>query len=86
MESPPLGAGDRPCRRRGRVHHGQHRQDHHIEVAPDLVDAIKSDQILADIDQQGWLQGYGAVDSLWLYKINGNVLGSGRPVLTGPTW
>ena len=26
-----------------------------------------------------------AVDALWLYKTNANVLGSGQPVLTGPT-
>ena len=36
------------------------------------------------IDQQPYLQGYLAVDSLWLYKNNGNILGGGQPTLTGP--
>ncbi|MEU2672618.1 sugar ABC transporter substrate-binding protein [Streptomyces sp. NPDC007164] len=36
------------------------------------------------VDQQPYLQGYEAVDLLWLYRYNGNVLGGGRPVLTGP--
>ncbi|WP_199551535.1 sugar ABC transporter substrate-binding protein [Streptomyces sp. N35] len=36
------------------------------------------------VDQQPYLQGYEAVDLLWLYRYNLNVLGGGRPVLTGP--
>jgi simple sugar transport system substrate-binding protein len=36
------------------------------------------------VDQQPYLQGYEAVDLLWLYKYNANVLGGGKPVLTGP--
>jgi simple sugar transport system substrate-binding protein len=36
------------------------------------------------IDQQPYLQGYLAVDTLWLYKNNGNVPGGGQPTLTGP--
>ncbi|MFD4759487.1 sugar ABC transporter substrate-binding protein [Streptomyces sp. NPDC058439] len=36
------------------------------------------------VDQQPYLQGYEAIDLLWLYRFNGNVLGGGRPVLTGP--
>ncbi|MFE9724044.1 substrate-binding domain-containing protein [Streptomyces sp. NPDC005794] len=36
------------------------------------------------VDQQPFLQGYQAVDLLWLYRYNQNVLGGGRPVLTGP--
>ncbi|MGW3623113.1 sugar ABC transporter substrate-binding protein [Streptomyces sp. NPDC000880] len=36
------------------------------------------------VDQQPYLQGYQAVDLLWLYKYNADVLGGGRPVLTGP--
>ena len=38
------------------------------------------------IDQQPYLQSYEAVDSLWLYLTNGNVLGGGKPVLTGPAF
>jgi simple sugar transport system substrate-binding protein len=36
------------------------------------------------VDQQPYLQGYEAVDLLWLYKYNADVLGGGKPVLTGP--
>ncbi|MEW1691195.1 substrate-binding domain-containing protein [Streptomyces sp. NPDC091265] len=36
------------------------------------------------VDQQPYLQGYEAVDLLWLYRYNRNVLGGGLPVLTGP--
>ncbi|MFE9622109.1 sugar ABC transporter substrate-binding protein [Streptomyces sp. NPDC006527] len=36
------------------------------------------------VDQQPYLQGYQAVDLLWLYRYNGDVLGGGKPVLTGP--
>ncbi|MCX3063024.1 sugar ABC transporter substrate-binding protein [Streptomyces beihaiensis] len=36
------------------------------------------------VDQQPYLQGYEAVDLLWLYKYNADMLGGGKPVLTGP--
>ena len=51
-----------------------------------LVDAIKNGQVQWAVDQQPFLQGYLAVDSLWLYLNNGNVLGGGQPTLTGPSF
>ncbi|MFI6348262.1 sugar ABC transporter substrate-binding protein [Streptomyces sp. NPDC050560] len=36
------------------------------------------------VDQQPYLQGYQAIDLLWLYKYNADVLGGGKAVLTGP--
>ena len=36
------------------------------------------------MDQQPYLQGYLAVHSLWLNLTNGNDIGGGQPVLTGP--
>jgi simple sugar transport system substrate-binding protein len=51
-----------------------------------LVDAINSDQVQWAVDQQPFLQGYLAVDSLWLYLNNGNVIGGGQPTLTGPAF
>ena len=56
-----------------------------LNMSRDLAELIKPGKILATIDQQGWLQGYEAVDSLYVAKTNANVLGSGQPVLTGPT-
>ena len=39
------------------------------------------------MDQQPYLQGYLAVDALWLYRTNGNISGGGvEPVLTGPAF
>ena len=51
-----------------------------------LVDAIKSGDVQWAVDQQPFLQGYLAIDSLWLYLNNGNVLGGGQPTLTGPSF
>ncbi|NBE51794.1 sugar ABC transporter substrate-binding protein [Streptomyces boluensis] len=45
---------------------------------------LKSHALGFAVDQQPYLQGYEAVDLLWLYKYNADVLGGGRPVLTGP--
>jgi simple sugar transport system substrate-binding protein len=51
-----------------------------------LVDAIKNGEVQWAVDQQPFLQGYLAVDSLWLYINNGNVIGGGQPTLTGPAF
>ncbi len=51
-----------------------------------LVDAIKSGQVQWAVDQQPFLQGYLAVDQLWLYLNNRNVIGGGMPTLTGPAF
>ncbi|MEW2416093.1 sugar ABC transporter substrate-binding protein [Streptomyces sp. NPDC046866] len=45
---------------------------------------LKSGGIGFAVDQQPYLQGYEAIDLLWLYRYNADVLGGGRPVLTGP--
>ncbi|WP_455432337.1 sugar ABC transporter substrate-binding protein [Streptomyces lasiicapitis] len=45
---------------------------------------LKSGTLGFAVDQQPYLQGYEAVDLLWLYKYNADVLGGGKPVLTGP--
>ncbi|MFY9935015.1 MAG: substrate-binding domain-containing protein [Streptosporangiaceae bacterium] len=47
---------------------------------------IKSGQVQWAIDQQPYLQGYESVDGLWLYLTNGNILGGGQTVLTGPAF
>ncbi|OZC78669.1 sugar ABC transporter substrate-binding protein [Rhodococcus sp. 06-462-5] len=51
-----------------------------------LVDSIESGDVAWAIDQQPYLQGYLAIDSLWLYLNNGNTIGGGTPVLTGPAF
>jgi len=55
-----------------------------FDFNPQIPAKIKSGDLQFAIDQQPYLQGYEAVDSLWLYRVNGNVLGGGGPTLTGP--
>jgi simple sugar transport system substrate-binding protein len=55
-----------------------------FDFNPQIPPQIKSGALQWAIDQQPFLQGYEAIDSLWLYKTNGNVLGGGKPTLTGP--
>lgn len=52
----------------------------------DLPAKIKSGEVQWAIDQQPYLQGYLSVDSLWLYKFNGNVIGGGQTTKTGPAF
>ncbi|MFJ6787048.1 substrate-binding domain-containing protein [Streptomyces angustmyceticus] len=49
-----------------------------------VVKLLKAKDVTFAVDQQPYLQGYEAVDLLWLHKANADVLGGGRPVLTGP--
>ena len=51
-----------------------------------LVDAVKDGSVQWAIDQQPYLQGYLAIDSLWLYLNNKNVIGGGQATLTGPSF
>ncbi|AKZ58830.1 putative secreted solute binding protein [Streptomyces ambofaciens ATCC 23877] len=58
-----------------------------FDLDEDLVAAVKRGDVQFAVDQQPYLQGYLAVDALWLYRTNGNVSGGGvAPVLTGPAF
>ncbi|NEE21686.1 sugar ABC transporter substrate-binding protein [Streptomyces sp. SID7499] len=58
-----------------------------FDLNKDLVAAVKAGDVQFAVDQQPYLQGYLAVDALWLYRTNGNVSGGGTaPVLTGPAF
>lgn len=57
-----------------------------FDTNADLVKAIQAGDVEWAINQQPFLQGYLAVDSLWLYLNNGNTIGGGLPVLTGPAF
>lgn len=52
----------------------------------DTAKAVQDNKIVFAVDQQPYLQGYLAIESLYLYKLNGNDIGGGRPVLTGPSF
>jgi simple sugar transport system substrate-binding protein len=57
-----------------------------FDTNKELVNAVKSGDVAWAIDQQPYLQGYLAVDALWLYKFNGNTIGGGQNVATGPAF
>jgi simple sugar transport system substrate-binding protein len=56
-----------------------------FDLNQDAAKAIKDGKIEFSVDQQPFVQGYLAVDSLWLNLTNGNDIGGGKPVLTGPS-
>jgi simple sugar transport system substrate-binding protein len=57
-----------------------------FDTSKELVAAVKDGKVAWAIDQQPYLQGYLAVDALWLYKYNGNTIGGGQNVATGPAF
>lgn len=57
-----------------------------FDMNKDIVAQIKANKVVWAVDQQPYLQGYLAVDSLWLHKTNGNEIGGGQAVLTGPSF
>jgi simple sugar transport system substrate-binding protein len=57
-----------------------------FDTNPAEISKIRSGAVQWAVDQQPYLQGYESIDSLWLFKTNGNVLGGGQTVLTGPSF
>lgn len=57
-----------------------------FDTNKELVAAIKDGKVGFAIDQQPYLQGYLATDALWLFKTNGNTIGGGSNVATGPSF
>lgn len=55
-----------------------------FDMNPELAQQIVDGNVLFTVDQQPWLQGYGAVDALWQNTRGGFEIGGGQPVLTGP--
>ena len=56
-----------------------------FDLNKDAAQAIKDSKIEFSVDQQPYVQGYMAVEALWLNLTNGNDLGGGQPVRTGPS-
>jgi simple sugar transport system substrate-binding protein len=56
-----------------------------FDLNADVAQAIKDGTIAFSVDQQPYVQGYMAVTALWLNLTNGNDIGGGGPVLTGPS-
>jgi simple sugar transport system substrate-binding protein len=57
-----------------------------FDLNQDAAKAIQDGTIAFSVDQQPYVQGYLAVESLWLELSNGNDIGGGKPVLTGPSF
>ncbi len=57
-----------------------------FDTNAEIVNGIKSGNVGWAVDQQPFLQGYLAIDSLWLFINNRNLIGGGTPVLTGPAF
>ncbi len=57
-----------------------------FDLNMDAAQAIADGKIEFSIDQQPYAQGYMAVTALYLNLKNGNDLGGGGPVLTGPSF
>ena len=57
-----------------------------FDLNPDAAQRIKDGDIEFSIDQQPYVQGYMAVTALYLNLKNGNDIGGGGPVLTGPSF
>lgn len=57
-----------------------------FDLSSDVAKDIKDGTIAFSIDQQPYVQGYQAITSLWLALSNGNDIGGGKPVLTGPSF
>lgn len=55
-----------------------------FDMNAELAQKIADGEILFTVDQQPWLQGYGAIDSIWQNHRGGFTIGGGQPVLTGP--
>lgn len=57
-----------------------------FDLNVDVAKAIQDGKVEFSIDQQPYVQGYMAVTSLYLYVKNGNDIGGGKAVLTGPSF
>ncbi len=55
-----------------------------FDLSEDVTKLIASGKILFAVDAQPYLMGYLGVSFLYLHKINGNEVGGGEPVYSGP--
>ncbi len=55
-----------------------------FDMSPVAIGLIAKGEIQFAVDQQPYVEGYEAIDMLWLNITNGDTVGGGQPVLTGP--
>ncbi|MGO3151016.1 MAG: sugar ABC transporter substrate-binding protein [Galactobacter sp.] len=79
-----LGAPQAPIAQKAISEAGSDAKLATFDMNADVIKGLKNASLQFGVDQQPYLQGYEAVDAVWLNKRNANVLGGGRAVLTGP--
>jgi simple sugar transport system substrate-binding protein len=57
-----------------------------FDLSDDVVADIEAGSILFAVDQQPYVQGFIGVTALYLRSTNGNDLGGGQPVYSGPAF
>jgi len=57
-----------------------------FDLSEDVIKDIQSDKILFAVDQQPYVQGFLGVTTLYLKDINGNDVGGGQPINSGPAF
>lgn len=57
-----------------------------FDMSPQAVNMIRKGTLQFAVDQQPYVQGYEAIDLMWLYKHNDDVVGGGNAILTGPAF
>lgn len=57
-----------------------------FDLSADVVKGIQDDTIQFAIDQQPYVQGFQSITVLYLKAINGNDVGGGEPVYSGPAF
>ena len=55
-----------------------------FDLSEDVVKDIEAGSILFAVDQQPYVQGFLGVTTLYLKSINGNDVGGGQPINSGP--
>ncbi len=57
-----------------------------FDLSEDVVSNIEAGKILFAVDQQPYVQGFLGVTALYLKSTNGNEIGGGQPVYSGPAF
>ena len=57
-----------------------------FDLSADVVQNIEDGKILFAVDQQPYVQGFLGVTTLYLKGINGNDVGGGQPINSGPAF
>ena len=57
-----------------------------FDLSEDVVTNIQNGKILFAVDQQPYVQGFLGVTALYLKSINGNDVGGGQPINSGPAF